>query len=228
MTSTVDYIEWDTGAGLIEYPLCWPECRPKSGCREWSRFDLFAPSNLLTRVLIYQIFEEMRLMGATDFTLSSNMRWEGDRDYEASGFPVFTDRRLSLDDYNGIALFFNLDGKSHVITSDKFDNVWCNLKALHYTVRDIRRMERYGCMSDFGMGFAGYLLDYDPHAEKVGFDWREFMGVDSGIDDIDVVRERYHELGKVMHPDNGGTESGMKRLNMAFEEAKRDLAEVDV
>ena len=69
------------------------------------------------------------------------------------------------------------------------------------------------------------LQDASPEAvqillEKVQFDWHETLGVPPNAD-AGTIRRAWARLAHAHHPDKGGTQDQMVRLNTAYERAGR-------
>jgi hypothetical protein len=195
------------------YPLRWPEGRPRS--REHlsalfrdngSRMTLTTARKRLKRQL-----EAMTKAGqnwrVVDMVLSTNIRFtaSGARDQNVS-------RRDPADP--GVALYFDLDKKPHVLACDRWDTVSDNIAAIAAHIEALRGQERWG-VADLRQAFAGHVaLPAPPH-------WSEILNVDRDAP-ADVIQSAYRQLARSAHPDRGGSRDAWDRLQAAYENAKRE------
>lgn len=150
---------------------------------------------------------ELRLLGATRVTVSSNLRLRDD------GQP-YAQQAKQLND-PGVAVYFTLKGAPRVLACDKWSSVADNLEAVARHIELLRAVDRYG-VGFLEQAFAGYTA----LPPAVGHDWRQTLGFRSDeLVSPNVVEARYRERAKNAHPDVGGDPNEMARLNAA-----RDLA----
>jgi transcriptional regulator with XRE-family HTH domain len=74
---------------------------------------------------------------------------------------------------------------------------------------------------------AGVLAEFTPEAleimiEDADFSWRETLGVPSSAD-AEFARHATTRLALAYHPDRGGTQDQMTRINAAYDKACADV-----
>lgn len=153
-----------------------------------------------------QLQHELDLLRATACVLSTNVELRLD------GQPK-SNRALCPD--SGAAVYFKLKGRDISLACDKWDRVECNVWAIAKHIEALRGQERWG-IGTVEQAFTGYLalpapMDLEP--------WWEVLDCKEG-DDKATVEKRYHYLAKVNHPDNGGGNDAMTRINSAWASAK--------
>jgi hypothetical protein len=64
------------------------------------------------------------------------------------------------------------------------------------------------------------------YAEALGqrSGWRRVLGVPMGELDVRAIKQAYRKLAQRAHPDHGGSDAAMARLNNAFAQARQELA----
>lgn len=55
-------------------------------------------------------------------------------------------------------------------------------------------------------------------------EWRQILGVDPDVTDIEVVRKARKKAAMKAHPDRGGSDEQMQRINTAWEAAQQALS----
>lgn len=125
------------------YPLAWPASKERTPARKRtdSRFNRRA-SIARSRD---ELFYELRLLRATDITLSTNIELRRD------GLP-YANRREPDDP--GVAVYFRLKDRDHVLACDLYAKVVENLRAITKTVEAQRGITRWGVV-DLEESFAG-------------------------------------------------------------------------
>jgi hypothetical protein len=115
----------------------------------------------------------------------------------------------------GVAVYFTLCKKPYCLPCDRWDRVADNLAAIAAHIKAMRGMERWG-VGMLEQAFMGYLRLPAPDV----VDWRaEFPRVTSRAE----LERVYHEKAKSLHPDVGGFEDAMVRLNRARDAARVEL-----
>jgi hypothetical protein len=186
------------------YPLSWPVGGQRAKRREAGRFRVsfgVARDSLLT---------ELNALGAKDVILSTNVPLRHD------GIPY---AGLREPDDPGVAVYFTLGKRSHAMTCDRWKTVAANLQALCLTVGAMRGIARWGSMEMRDQAFAGFQA-----LPPSSTDWRSVFHVRPGESvTIDMVKSMYRARALTDHPDVGGTNDGMARLNEAMEAAEKEL-----
>lgn len=147
--------------------------------------------------------DQLERMGATDLVLSTNQQLRLD------GMP----RSNQGEPYDpGAAVYFKLKGKPRVLACDRYRRVADNVAALAAHVDALRRIDRYG-VGTLEQAFAGYTA-----LPATGVDWWIVLEVP-----INASREHieaaYREKIRTAHPDVGGSDAEMSRLNVARDAA---------
>jgi hypothetical protein len=155
------------------------------------------------------LMNELRLLGATDIVVSSNVPTRPD------GLPYSDPRRLHDP---GIAVYFKFKKKQMVMARDGFVSVAGNLRSLGLAIEGLRQLERHGGSFMMEKAFSGFAAIAPPDWKKP---WREIFGVKPDWQgDITTL---YREKARNRHPDAGGNDTLMAELNVAYNEAKREL-----
>jgi hypothetical protein len=141
-----------------------------------------------------------------DMVLSTNIRFtaSGSRDQNVS--------RRDPDDA-GVAFYFTLDKRPHVLACDRWDTVADNIAAIAAHVEALRGQERWG-VADLRQAFAGHTMLPAPAT------WSAVLGVRADADRAEIDRA-YRALAKTAHPNAGGPRDAWDRLSRAYEQAKQ-------
>lgn len=191
---------------IDHHPLHWPDGVPRTPTyqRRRARFDTSL------EVASVGVYDELRRLGATDPILSTNVPTRKD------GMPRSTARE-PLDP--GAAIYFRLDGKPVSMACDRWDRTKDNVQALRKTIEALRGIERWGSSDMVNRAFTGFQSLPASGAE----DWRAVLDIKGHNVPWPAVKARYHELAQRAHPDRGGSDAEMSRLNQALDAAKREL-----
>ena len=189
------------------YPVDWPDGRPKTSYRKqaaWRdgggrvNFDT-AVRRLREQVdLVTRLGQNWRMR---ELTLSTNY------ELRADGRPL-RDRGVPADP--SVAFFFELDGMPHLLACDKWDTIADNVAAIAAHIAALRGQERWGVATLY-QSFAGHLALPAPEQ------WWQVLGLTASAP-AELIQRRYRELARSAHPDKGGSEAAMARLNMARDE----------
>lgn len=202
------------------FPLSWPASWKRTDFRRVAPFHKIGPSRNRRQVSMneatIEIYRELKLIGVGDYNvvISTNVELRND------GLP-YSNRARPSDP--GAAVYFKLKGKDCVLACDKWDRVEDNLTAIAKHVEALRGQERWG-VGSVEQAFAGYTAL--PAPGDSGTDWRDVLGVDdSGPRAFEFARDRYRDLAKAAHPDNGGSHARMVVLNNAWDAARRHFGQ---
>jgi hypothetical protein len=194
----------------LAWPLGWPRTRDddrESDRRFATRASMYSVSygSITVARARDQLADELARLGATDIVISTNL----------SG------RRLPADP--GVAVYFKHKRRALVMAQDRFASVAGNLRSLALAVEAMRQLERHGGGSMMERAFTGFVAIAPPSWKKP---WREVFGLKPG--DTPASQEdltlMFKERAKRRHPDNGGSDTLMAELNVAFREAKEELS----
>jgi hypothetical protein len=192
------------------YPLTWPEGWPRTAFNRRESDRRFGGSRKLTMGRARDdLIHELRLLGATDIIVSSNIPTKSD------GLP-YSEARL-IDD-PGVAVYFTFKKKPLVMARDGFISVAGNIRSLTLAIEGLRQLERHGGSHMMEKAFSGFVAIAAPNAKKR---WREVFGVKP--DWHGDIAALYREKARHRHPDTGGDHAIMAELNNAYEDAKREL-----
>src|SRR6516164_7609579 len=192
------------------YPLRWPDGWPRTLPYRRESDSRFGGSGRITVGRARdQLIHELRLLGATDIVVSTNVP------VKADGLLYADNKRL---DDPGIAVYFKFKRKSLVMARDVFVSVAGNLRTLGLAVEAMRQLERHGGSFMFEKAFTSFLAIAPPDWKKP---WREVFGIKA--DWTGDITALYREKARIRHPDAGGNDTLMAELNVAYEEARRAL-----
>jgi hypothetical protein len=149
--------------------------------------------------------EEIRKLGGEDLILSTNVPVRRD-----GGMHVGA--REPMD--SGVAVYFTFAGEPRAMACDRYDRVWKNVRALSLCIEALRALERHGSSEILNRAFRGFAAL--PSGES---SWWEVLGLSSAATNGEV-EAAYRRLAVLQHPDKGGTDDGMRRLNAAVETAR--------
>lgn len=196
------------------YPLQWPVGRPRCRLRMPGRFNSSrdsvgceGPSKPVTMdIARSRLSAQLDALGARNPILSTNVELRVD------GTPRL---RQQVTD-PGVAVYFTLGGKPHVIACDSFTDVAQNIAGIAGHIEATRRIERYGCASLKQM-FTGFLALPAPIAPD---DWRTLLGNPTTLAQAE---DRFRARMREAHPDVGGTHAQAAALNAAIAMARKEF-----
>lgn len=192
------------------YPLHWPTGWPRARSRATARFQQRGERGWMKQVTIATARErlqrELDLLGASYPTLSTNVELRLD------GQPR-SDRRDPDDP--GVAVYFRFQGRDIALACDKWDRVADNVAAIAKHIEAMRGMDRWG-VGTAAQAFAGYERLAAPEH------WTEILGVQRGSG-REAINAAYRSKARDAHPDQGGSNDAMARLNAARDAALRFL-----
>lgn len=192
------------------YPLAWPSDRPRTAQRKPALFRDAGRALSLT-VAKKRLRDQVMAMTRTgrnwrvlDMILSTNIRYtaSGTRDMNVS-------RRDPTDP--GVAFYFALDGRPHVLACDRWDTVADNIAAIAAHIEALRGQERWG-VADLRQAFAGHVAL--PAADP----WWKILEVTRDAS-IEQINRAYRVKARTAHPDAGGDRAAWDRLAAAYEQA---------
>jgi hypothetical protein len=206
-------------------PLCWPNgwrrtpehqrTRAKFGRNErqyssladsqgnrvsWNRKRELTIEAAITRVL-----EELERMGIQRHTIiiSSDLRLRND------GLPYSTQNTSRID--QGAAVYWK-DGKHmRCMAIDRYDRIADNLGAIAATIEAMRAIERHGGAEILDRAFTGFAALPAPADLQRP---HEILGVDERASRSEI-EYAYKRLAAQAHPDKGGSNEQMSRINTA-------------
>lgn len=190
---------------MIEaYPLYWPDGQARIPAVE-RRFGPFKTGFAQARD---DLLHELKLMGAIDVVVSTNVRLRRD------GLPM-GDASEPKDP--AVAVYFWHGKRQLVIACDSYLKVRWNMRACGLTVAALRGIQRYGASELLERAFTGFAaLPPKGGGERP---WREVLGVGPEAT-IEQAKAAYRELARRHHPDAGGDAETMSRINRAWQQAE--------
>jgi hypothetical protein len=192
------------------YPLHWPLGRPRARSRDHAQFGTTGRSHSRSRQQLTvaesrsRLQDELDRLGAREVILSTNLELRLD------GAP----RSGQADPGDpGAALYFKLKGRDTVLACDKWDRVADNIAAIAKHIEALRGIERWG-VGTIEQAFAGYQALPAPEQ------WWQVLGLTESATRAEIV-VAYRQLASKAHPDTGGSNAAMARLNAARDDALR-------
>lgn len=201
------------------YPLQWPDGWPRTAPHKRSYNWQLKKATLETARR--HLYDQLRMLGAKHIVLSSNIPLRNDGEFYATQRPDDGDV--------GIAIYFELRGKPMSMARDCYDNIAQNLRSLGLAVEHMRGLERHGGAHMMERAFSGFSALPPPqgNSSQPAVDWKvEFAPIPSDLDKSDIlaiIENRYRQKAKTVHGDIGGNGDAMLRLNLAIEQARREL-----
>ena len=191
----------------ISYPLHWPEGRERTPepKRKAARFKVSLS------IAINDLIEELERLGARYITISTDCPG-----YKKRGvWRPYADAEY---EDPGVAVYFDLNGDQMCMSCDRWELVDDNMRAIGLTIAAMRGIERWGASEAVNRAFTGFR-----HALPAsGDDWKTVLGLTKAAT-MDDVKKAHRRLARESHPDQGGNEHEMIRVNQAVEAAKREL-----
>jgi len=191
----------------FESPLQWLPQQPRTNRPERARFSSKHNISYAGRCLV----DELRLMGAKDCVISSNLK------RTMSGNSFYSNQKV---EDSGVVIYFNLKDKDKAMACDLWDKPEHNLWALYLSVKAIRGLERWGG-SDFLDGlFTGFKALPSPEDITV-MTTRYF----SDVMNKEHLELKYKKLAKELHPDNmftGNTEE-FQEMIIQYKQRKENI-----
>lgn len=180
------------------FPLQWPAGLPRTRFPKQSAFGsktIQAASDFVR--------DEVRRMGGSLPIVSTNLELRRD------GLPYSGQRQPSD---RGAAVYFQRRGKPMVFACDQWGKIEHNLYAIGKTIEALRGIERWGSSDLMERAFVGF--EALPAPEQ----WWQVLGV-SESSSAEEVNRAYREKARTAHPDSGGSDAAMARLNAARAQA---------
>lgn len=183
------------------YPLDWPA--------GWKRTinPKRAPFKVTPAQAEKETLNELRMLGASRIIISTDRRVNRDGSFSVA-------RQILYD--MGVAVYFTRNGRDVVLACDQYDEIHANIRAIGKTIEALRGIERWGASDMLDRAFTGF--EALPAPEQ----WWQVLGVSPSATapEIDAA---YREQAKAAHPDRGGSDAAMARLNRARDEGRASL-----
>jgi hypothetical protein len=191
------------------HPVNWPVGRPRTPPHERkpALFNSGGKSLLFDQAV-------SRLQRQTQAVTKQGQKWRMKELTLSTNYELRVDGRPRRDrgvpTDPGVAFFFELDGKPHLLACDRWDSVAGNIAAIAAHLEALRGQERWG-VATLHEAFAGHVALPAPEQ------WWQVLGLTAAAP-VDLIQRRYRELARRAHPDTGGSEAAMARLNAARDE----------
>ena len=181
------------------FPLHWPDAVPRTERKVSSQFRTSLSAALKNVTGALAAFGRDSGKAVSDIVLSSNVGGL------AVGQPKDT----------GVAAWFMWDGEQRCIAVDRYPKPEDNLQAIFHILEARRTEMRHGGLHIVRQTFRGFTALPAPDH------WTTVLGLSSSASKAQVT-EAYRRLARAAHPDQGGSEAEMARLNQARAAADRD------
>jgi hypothetical protein len=193
------------------YPLAWPEGWKRTGGRIAAPFYKkrdHRREGISISEAVGEVEAELKRLGAgRDFVISTNVK------------PTLRGSYNSLTPDRGdpgAAVYFTLRDQGRCLACDRFTRVPDNLVAIAKHIEAMRMSERYG-IGTLDQAFAGYA----PRLQSSTLEWWLVLGVPPFASRAQI-EDAYRVKARLAHPDTGGSDQEMARLNEARDHALRD------
>ena len=195
------------------YPLDWPAGWPRTPPHKRHRSQF----KLTEGVARDELLKELRRLGGRMPIISTNVPF-----YERGGHKIPYANMKTPDD-PGVAVYFTHGGEQRVIACDRWPTIRENLNAIRLTVNALRGLDRWGSTDIVNRAFTGFRA---LPAAAAPADWRTVLHVQPG-GSLSIAEAMYRRLARDAHPDRGGSNEAMARLNAAIRQAREELAGED-
>jgi hypothetical protein len=184
---------------MIEaYPLHWPEGWKRENGRHCSKFNTSG-----SKAHDHLVAEVVR-MGGKSLIVSTNVPLRQDGKMRMDREPVDP----------GVAVYFTRNGKQVVFACDRFDLLRDNMLSIAKTIEALRGIERWGASEMMERAFTGFKALSDASQES----WWDVLECRPDAPE-EIIQAQYRSRVRVSHPDTGGSEEAMQRLNVARDQA---------
>lgn len=193
------------------FPLQWPDGWPRTPDYKRESDQRFSGKvyGIMPGRIRDQMVGELQRLGAKNVVISTNIALRQD------GLPYANQKAITDP---GVAVYFTLKDRPLVMARDRFKTVAGNMRSLTLAIEAMRQLERHGGSTMMERAFQGFAALAPPDWKKP---WREVFGVKPDWHgDIGAL---YREKARIRHPDAGGSDTLMAELNVAYQEARREL-----
>lgn len=203
--------------GLSNYPLCWPEgwARTPTYKRKSGHFKRYG-DRVTVSAALNRILEQLSMMSVKrdDVLVSTNIPTRLD------GLPR-SDQPEPGDP--GVAVYWRTaqNAPMKCLAIDIYTKVADNLAAVAATLEAMRAIERHGGAQVQERTFRGFTA----LPAQVGTrPWREVLGIGAQANVTrQMIDDQFKGLARILHPDAGGSEIAMSELNVAREQALKEV-----
>jgi hypothetical protein len=187
------------------YPLQWPDGWPRTKKTKRARSNFkctFAKSR-------DGIIHQLKLMSVPDWKLiiSGNIALRRD------GLPYAN--QAEPEDVGMAVYWTTRDNQRNVMACDRWDRTRDNLRAIEKTLEAMRGMDRWGSTEVVKRAFDGFKA-----LPPALTGWRAVLG---DCKSFDEANRAWKKQAFDNHPDRGGTDAAMYKINTAWHEANQEL-----
>jgi hypothetical protein len=190
------------------FPLRWPPGRPRT--RPERRQE--APIEAAFAVAVRRAMAEVNLLPGRGPILSLDLPLGLD------GRPLEGHRDRQPGD-PGAALYFGFEGERHCVSCDFWQRVEDNVQAIAFCIESLRRLQRSAGFEVLRQAMKGF---YAPYGRGEAESWWNVLGVAFDAP-LYAAEAAYRQRVLRAHPDRGGSDEAMMRLNAAIAEARLQL-----
>jgi hypothetical protein len=185
------------------FPLYWPEGYARTARPLRSSFK----PGTIARARSF-LRDEVRRIGGIDLVISTNIRTRADGDiYSSAREP----------DDAGVAVYFTLKGDHMALACDHWRMVWENTWAIAKTIDAMRGIDRWRVSELLARLFKGFLA----LPASIDDPWHVVLQVAPDAS-VATIRAAYRARTMEAHPDRGGSQAAMARINNAWDRALKE------
>lgn len=184
---------------ISAYPLTWPDTMPRTRSPGGSQFKTSLSAALANVEGSLRRFSADTGKALRSVVISSNVTLGQQRPADP-----------------GVAVWFTWDEMQVCIAVDRYQKVEHNLQAIHHIIEARRTEMRHGGLAIVRATFRGFQAL--PAPEKSS--WVSDLGLQAAPKDLDALKAAYHAAAKTAHPDNGGSNEKMQKVNAAYAEGR--------
>lgn len=192
------------------FPLAWPEGWPRTPDHKRTSGSRFNTTFERARS---ELVNELRRLGAGNVVISSWLPLRRD------GLPYADQARKRLDD-PGVAVYFTLRKRQMVMARDAYTSVHDNLRSIGLGIAHLRGLERHGGGTMMERAFEGFAALPAPS----GRDCWAILGIKREEATREAVADKFRELVRRHHPDNGGDPIEFDEVRKARDAALNAIA----
>ena len=185
------------------FPLQWPAGWPRT------KYPRRAPFKVTPGQAKQEMMRELAMLGAKNVVVSSDQPLNRDGSISIA-------RRVIYD--MGVAVYFKRKGRDVVLACDQYDQFHDNIRAIGKTVEAMRGIERWGASDMLDRAFTGF--EALPAPEQ----WWQVLGVSANATAAEIDAA-YRAKARDAHPDSGGSDAAMSRINAARDAARKALGQ---
>lgn len=211
------------------YPLQWPASLPRTAPddRKTARFGKREPGASWSQLKQVTVANAIgRLMAEIRAMTRPGQSWRiqpdlvvisSDLQLRRDGMP-YSGKPMPRDP--GVAVYFTLDDVPHCMPCDRWNRLPDNLAAIAAHMGALRGMERWG-VGDLRQIFSGFAQLPPPGAAGQPH-WSEILGV-APLARMLEITAAWKRLRSQCHPDRGGDADQFHLVNLAYEQAQREV-----